>query len=428
MNDLTYAPATDENQELDAHLPLHTMSYRRRNEPWSVKWAYGLFWFTFVLFFAGTGSGKLWDRVWHATRRFDTFWSPPHFFVFVVTASTGALVAVLALTPSLRIWFGPAVRLPRVPFRVPAALLMLGSGLVLLCITIILDNFWHSAFGLDETQWSMPHDMLGWCWFTIIFGFAACRIAFRHYRPLSWFTNIVIAVLVIEFMCPPMLGPFYLNYSPHLLHALANLPVVRTEPDAQHMYRIYLNHGLTRQTCPLFIPQVAFFAGAALALLRCMDRRLRIFLVAPLCWTCFILTRNLYTLVLLHYHGVSHPLDILSVAWHEPSLWVPEPLFLAAVVFEICRRCGLREQFCYIICGVVFSCCTFAIWHTMFWMILLVPPAIGTMLIGARIGNWFYSMLSQPTPDKLATFLLFFCAQIPTFQGVIDLILRRTTP
>ncbi|GHO87697.1 hypothetical protein [Dictyobacter formicarum] len=427
MYDLMQFASREESRE-SGFVPPYTNLPGRCNEPKSVKWAYRLFWFTFVLFFAGTGSGKLWDRVWHATRRFDTFWSPPHFFVFVVTACTGALVAVIALTPSLSIWFGPAVSLPRLHFRVPAALMILGSGLVLLCITITLDNFWHTAFGLDETQWSVPHDMLGWCWFTIIFGFAASRLAFRRYRPLSWFTNIVIAVLIIEFMCPPMLGPFYLNYSPHLLHALANLPVVRKEPDAQHMYRIYLNHGLTRQTCPLFIPQVAFFAGAALALLRRIDRRLRIFLLAPLFWSCFTATRDLYTIFLLRYHEVSRPLDVVPVALHEPSLWVPIPLFLAAVVFELCRRLRFSESCCYIMCGAIFSLCTFAIWHTTLWMLLLVPMATGTLFGGSRIGNWFYSMLNKPTLDKLTTFLLIFCAQIPTALGVIDLILRRTTP
>lgn len=149
----------------------------------------------------------------------------------------------------------------------------------------MLDNLWHSAFGLDETQWSMPHHMLGWSWLTIILGFVAARLAFRQYHPLNWITTLVIALLVLEFLCSPLLGPFYLNYSPTLLHALANLPIVRTEPTAQHMYRIYLHYGLTRQTSPLFIPMVTGFAGVALGFLRKLDKRARIFLLAPLVWS-----------------------------------------------------------------------------------------------------------------------------------------------
>lgn len=394
----------------------------------SLVWAYRLLWLTFIIFFASTGAGKLWDRVWHATHIFDTFWSPPHFFVFVMTVMTSSLVAIIALNSRLRVWFGPTIRLPLLPFEIPGSLALLGGGLVALCITIVMDNFWHSAFGLDETQWSMPHDMLGWSWFTIILGFLAARLAFRKYRPLNWLTNMVIALLVLEYMCPPILGPFYLNYAPHLLHAFMNLPVVRAEPTAQHMYRIYLHFGLTRLTSPLFIPIVAGFAGAALAFLRAFDFRARIFLLAPLAWSLVLMGRDLYTIYALHYSGVKKIMDVLPVALHEPSLWVPIPLFIAALVVYTLQRgsfFGIRP---YAIAGVIFGFCTFCIWHTASWEIVLALPAACTMVIGSWVGRWIYTLVDRPTFETFMRLLLTNCAQIPAALGVVDLFLRRLTP
>ena len=152
------------------------IKHLKANEPRDMIWAYRLLWFTFILFFASTALGKLWDRIWHLTHFFDTFWSPPHLFIFVMTTLTSLLVAGITFTPRLRIWFGPTLRIPLIPFPVPGSLVILGAGLIALSCTIQFDNFWHSTFGLDETQWSAPHDMLTWCWLTIIIGFVAARL------------------------------------------------------------------------------------------------------------------------------------------------------------------------------------------------------------------------------------------------------------
>ncbi len=393
-----------------------------------LTWAYRLLWLTFFIFFASTGAGKLWDRVWHATVRFDTFWSPPHFFVFVMTMMTGLLVATIAFTPCLHRWYGPTIKVPVIRRDFAGSLVILGGGLIALTITIMLDNFWHSAFGLDETQWSVPHCMLGWSWFTIIIGFVAARLAFRKYHPISWATNIVIALLVIEFLCPAVLGPFYLMYSPHLVHALANIPIVRTEGTAQHMYRIYLHYGLTRQTHPLYIPFAALFAGAAIALLRKLDPRPRLFLLAPFIWSVTLMARDWYTLLFLRYDGVQKATDILRVLPKEPSLWVPIPLFAAVVTFYLLERTSFREDRVYAITGLVFGVCTFFIWHSASWMVLLAIPAIVTMMLGGWIGKWLYQVIEKPSLETLMRFLLTTCAQIPAILGVVDLMMRRTTP
>ncbi len=397
-------------------------------EPASLIWAYRLLWLTFIIFFASTGAGKLWDRVWHATIRFDTFWSPPHFFVFLMTMISGLLIATIAFTPGLQAWYGPGIQLPIAKFKFAGSLIILGAGLIMLCITIMLDSFWHGAFGLDETQWSVPHCMLGWCWLTIILGFISARLAFRAYRPINWLTNVVIALLILEFLCPAVLGPFYLMYSPNLIHALANIPIVRGELSAQHMYRIYLYYGLTRQTSPLFIPFAALFAGAAMALLQQLEARARVFIIAPFLWSITLMARDCYTILFLHYDGVKHIADIPPVLAKEPSLWLPIPLLVATVVFTLLKRSSLREGRMFAISGLIFGICTFFIWHSTNWMILLAVPAAAIMVLGAWIGKWIYRVVEKPRLDLLLRLLLTTCAQIPAILGIIDLIMRKTTP
>ena len=403
-------------------------SDKNAREPASLIWAYRLLWLTFIIFFASTGIGKLWDRVWHATIRFDTFWSAPHLFIFVMTVISGLLIAAIAFTPSLQPWFGPGIRLPILQLKLAGSLIILGAGLVMLSITLMLDSFWHTAYGLDETQWSMPHCMLGWCWLTIILGFISARLAFRPYRSLNLLTKMVIALLLLEFLCPAVLGPYYLMYSPNLIHALANIPIVRGEPSAQHMYRIYLHYGLTRQTSPLFIPIVALFAGVAMALLRKFDARARLFLVAPLLWSMTLMARDWYTLFFLHYDGIKKSTDLLHVLVKEPSLWLPIPLFVAVVAFSLLEHSSFREERIFALSGLIFGICTFFIWHSATWMVLLAVPAAATMVLGARLGKWIYQIIEKPRMDTLLRLLLTTCAQIPAVLGVIDLIMRRTTP
>ena len=325
-----------------------TSTTAKTPEPASLIWAYRLFWLTFLVFFAATGGGKLWDRVYHLTVRFDTFWSPPHLFILIMTTISGLLVATIAALPKLRVWFGPEVRAPIFRWQMAGTLVFLGAGLTTLVIDTLVDSGWHTAFGLDETQWSFPHDALAWCWFTVIIGFIAARLAFETYRPIGWFTRLVIGFLILVFLCPPILEPLYINYSPLLLNALKNVPIVRGEPTVQHMYRIYLAAGITRQTSPLFIPEVTVFAGAALAMLRRLDPRARIFLLAPLAWSCATMGRDLYTIFFLHINGAKTLPQVIQVALAEPSLWVPIPLLLAAICYMLLQRINFAEKPIYI--------------------------------------------------------------------------------
>jgi hypothetical protein len=408
--------------------PIPHIKHFKAKEPLDLVWAYQLLWFTFILFFVSTAVGKLWDRVWHLTHFFDTFWSPPHLFIFAMTTLTGLVTAIIAFTPKLRIWFGPCLRIPLIPFPVPGALVILGTGLIALSCTIQLDNFWHSTFGLDETQWSAPHNMLTWCWLTIILGFVAARLAFRPYRPITWVTELVMAVMVLEFLCPPILGPFYLNYTPGLLRAMEHMPIVRTEPTAQHMYHIYLQFGITRLTSPLFIPMAALFAGVATAFLHCLNRRGRIFLAAPLVWSLTLMARDLSTILFLHYKGVKLWTQIMPIALREPSLWVPIPLLMVVVVYKLLCRTSFTKNRIYVICGSIYGLCMYAIWPVACWEIWLVIAAGLTMLYGSWMGRWLYRLLEKPTFVGVMRWLLTICVLVPVPLGLLDLGLRWSTP
>jgi hypothetical protein len=409
--------------------PTTTTPYETKaQEPASLIWAYRLFWITFLIFFAATGGGKVWDRVYHLTVRFDTFWSPPHFFIFVMTSTSGLLVAAIAAIPKLRVWFGPSVRAPIFRWEMAGTLVFLGAGLIAISLDLMLDNLWHTAFGLDETQWSFPHDALAWCWFTIPIGFMSARLAFQKYRPIGWFTKLAMGFLILVFLCPPILEPLYINYSPMLLTALKNVPIVRGEPTAQHMYRIYLAAGITRQTSALFIPEVTVFAGIALAMLRKLDARISIFLLAPLAWSCAIMGRDLYTILFVHVDGVKTIPQALHLALQEPSLWVPIPLLLAAICYTLLQQINIAEKPAYMATGMIFAICTFFIWHNSNLMLLLVIPAPFLMVFGAWVGRCFYSLMEHPTSQKVVLYIIITSGTIPAFWGAIDLTLRHSIP
>jgi len=129
------------------------------------------FWVSLILFFLAFGFGTTWDRAWHTNHPFEDFYSPPHLFIYTTFALSGLAFLSVLVSPRRREWFGPEVRVPlpsslaRLGTRdleVPASLLLTLSGCATVAFGGMLDNLWHSTFGLDETAWSTPHAMLGW--------------------------------------------------------------------------------------------------------------------------------------------------------------------------------------------------------------------------------------------------------------------------
>ena len=107
---------------------------------------------------------------------------------------------------------------------------------------------------------------------------------------------------------------------------------------------------------------------------------------------------------------------------------MPIPLFVAALVFAGLEYTSFTESRRYALAGLIFGICTFFIWHTSPWMVLLAIPAAFTAMLGGWIGRWIYHLLIEPTMITIMKFLLICTAQIPATLGIVDLFMRRTTP
>jgi len=122
-----------------------------------------LLWLTFWLAAIAAVIGGSWDGYWHLTHPFDGFFSPPHVFVYGTCTVMGLVICLMTFAPSIRRAFGPGFSVPLIRFPVPGPLFILGGATVMLgAAGLIFDNFWHTNFGLDETNWSFPHAMIGW--------------------------------------------------------------------------------------------------------------------------------------------------------------------------------------------------------------------------------------------------------------------------
>lgn len=88
--------------------------------------------------------GIYWDEAWHTDIGRDTFWSPPHLFIYGGIAAVGLAVAVWA-------WIG----LRSGKIRRPIVIAI--SGAVLTIASGPIDEWWHIAFGRDAVVWSPPH-------------------------------------------------------------------------------------------------------------------------------------------------------------------------------------------------------------------------------------------------------------------------------
>ncbi|HEY8291678.1 MAG TPA: hypothetical protein VIG44_04290, partial [Thermomicrobiales bacterium] len=285
-------------------------------------------WFALIFMLTSVSIGLNWDRAWHAQNKFETFYSPPHVFIYLSTIITILLVAAITFSAQLRPWFGTAFRMRIFTFPVPGALVITAGGLAMLGFAgLALDNYWHTNFGLDETNWSTPHAMLGWSWFVAMLGFISCRLALRPYRPLRWFTAVALGWLILSFSATPFLGPFHANTTPAKVEAqtraIAAFPALANNTGIQHVQRIFRDANLTR-TNPAFILLGALWIGVVLALVRRLVRRAWVFLTTVGLFSFFLLSGD---------HRTAVRLDRWLPISHDAAAWLPPPIFPAAVAF-----------------------------------------------------------------------------------------------
>lgn len=378
-------------------------------------------WFTLFFMLATISLGTAWDRGWHLRNQFETFYTPPHLFVYGATITTILLVAGLTFSARLRPWFGTAFRMWLFPFPVPGALVITAGGLAMLGFAgLVLDNYWHTMFGLDETPWSTPHTMLGWSWFVAALGFVACRLGLRPVRPMRWFTAVALGWVILSFSTQPFLGPFHRNTTPQRVEAdaraITTLPALRENAGIAHTFRIYTAANLTR-TNPVFVLFGAVWTGAALALVRGLDRRLWVLLVAV----------AVYSLIaLLNDRGTARALGAWSPLASNPANWLPPPVFPAALAFALAVRLRLAERWSWLVAGGVFSLLTWLTWGRGTGMLVLVPLAALLCAAGAWAGARIARTLADPTAPAVRVMVPLLGFIAPLLLGAVDLYLRRT--
>lgn len=105
--------------------------------------------------------GVLWDISWHSTIGRDTFWTPAHMVLYMGGTLSGCLAGWLAIEATFLkrdSWRGLSVNLygGRAPL---GAWVCIWSAIAMLT-SAPLDDWWHSAYGLDVKILSPPHSLL----------------------------------------------------------------------------------------------------------------------------------------------------------------------------------------------------------------------------------------------------------------------------
>jgi hypothetical protein len=104
--------------------------------------------------------GGIWDISWHRTLGRDTFWSPPHLFIYGGIAVLGLdCVAVVAGATVARRRRPPegATLVKLWGLQAPLGFTIAGFGVLSSLLSAPFDEWWHRTFGLDVTVWSPPH-------------------------------------------------------------------------------------------------------------------------------------------------------------------------------------------------------------------------------------------------------------------------------
>ena len=389
------------------------------SRPASLAQAHTLLAFTFTLFVLSVGIGLTWDGAWHATHVFDGFYVPPHLFIYSMVAVVAYLVAVLVFSPSLRQWFGPGLRVPFFRFGVPSPLLLTGGGLVTLACAGVLDDLWHSNFGLDETGWSTPHAMIGWALLITTLGFVACRLALRPWYGLPWYTLALLVGVALAFSQRPIVGPLGSNHPIPVMQAILRAPIILAQPSAQHTFRIYITWNITRAN-PAFAPLAALWTGAALAFARRMEPRGRRFLlIVTVAWLLLLLSGLGDLAHWRRYFGLRLGGDLAA--------WFPIPLLPAALGYLLARRAQWSERRSWLAAGAVFAVIALLVWARSPLGVVLIGVTPLLVALGAQIGGWVYATVSQPRRVGVWALLL-VGATAPFIVGMLDLYLRSHTP
>jgi hypothetical protein len=383
---------------------IHTLQSLRRAK--RIVW-----WVGFLLIFT-TIVGRAWDGWWHITYPFDGFWAPPHVFVYGMTTLVGLLVGYLVFNGQLRSAFGSGFAVPGMPFAVPGSLFLLGGGLVALSIAgVVLDNIWHTRFGLNETAWSLPHAMIGTSLVVVTCGYVACSYALRgSFGPAAtlFYGFLLVAVFQV------ILGPIGQNNTAAAVQALARVPALAAQPAAQASFYLCVVNNLTRSN-PLLILLGAGWLGISLAAVRGLSERAWPVLAVSAIWTLLSLDSE---------QRGARWLDQFGAVSADAASWLPLPLLPAALAWACCRRIGWQEHVAWAAAGMTFGICAALIWRMGAQGWLLVPLAAPLAAGGAELGKRVAATIRNPLPGASWALLLYLAVLFPLLTGAVDLYLR----
>ena len=368
-----------------------------------------------TFFVLAIGVGTAWDRAWHASQPFEDFFSPPHLFIYSTFTVAELILLRCTRDAALRGAFGTDLRLP-FPFpllgrSVPRGLALMLGGYGVIALAGACDAVWHTAFGLDETTWSMPHAMLGWGILLALYGIAAARLAVPV--RVRWFTRLLFWVLLLSITSSVPTGPLGANHTLEHVQAVAALPPLAANPAPQHTFRIYTTWNLTHAH-PLFAPLSAFAVGAGLAAVRRLERSTAVFLVAALLFTWFQLSGQMRT---ARFLGIAA----------DARNWLPLPVALVALVPALSPVGRGQERWAWLAAGALHALWVVLVWPPGVWAPLSLLAAAPAMLGGARAGTTLAGLVKRPNRRTLALVPGLGIA-LPAALGLIDLRLRLMTP
>ncbi len=357
----------------------------------------------------GVAVASPWDIYWHTQMRFESFWSPPHLFLYASVLFGAATIAGIAANPELRSAFGrPLEGLPRW-MQFPPSLVILGAGFVMMIVAGLFDDFWHTTWGQNETRWSLPHGLLAFGVYTIALGLTACRIALAPSRPFGRFTAMGYGLLVLAFSLPAFLGPMAFNLTPEVNARISAMPGF-WGPDTQGLMKIIERWTLDR-TNLLFPLMSAAWAVAGIAVVGVLDRRPGVLLATTL-------------VAMLVYTGVGILWALHTQTLSSPSAWLPGPIAAAAAAWVGAEKMALRPPLPWALAGLSMALLTAAIYNPTaagFGFSLLGAPAgWAAGLVGERLAG----QLKAPTPRGMKALLLLLCAVGPVVMGTVDIFFR----
>ena len=272
-----------------------------------------------------------------------------------------------------------------IPFPIPGAIGLAGAGFAVVALAGMLDAIWHTTFGLDETNWSFPHSMLGWGLFIAFLGITSCRVVLREWCPIGWPSAVVFGFLIAATSAERFAGPLATNLSPEVIQYVSRIPVLASEPAFQHTTRIYLAAGIDRSH-GLFVPLVSLSAGMMLGLLRSFDARrwLTIGLAALLSWTSTLI-----------------------------------PFLVPALILAVRKR--PEGAAIWTLAGAGFAFTVAAIWEgTPDGALVGIP----LFMLGGALAERIWQVVNAPTRTGVLALTALAGVLMPALTGIVDLALR----